>query len=69
MTAFTSAAAPSFDKNFAKYLTDETPDQYGRVETVFSICIDKDKTIKENIRNLFFPNQISPTDNCGATAG
>lgn len=68
VTAYVSAAAPSFDKNFANYLTDETPDEYGRVETVFSICIDKDKTIKENIRNLFFPNQITPTDNCSASA-
>lgn len=68
MMSFVSAAAPSFDKNFAKYLTDETPDQYWRVETIFSICVDKDKTIKENIRNLFFPNQVSPTDNCWATA-
>lgn len=66
--SFASAAAPSFDKNFAKYMTDETPDQYWRVETIFSICVDKDKTIKENIRNLFFPNQVSPTDNCGASA-
>lgn len=66
---FVSASAPSFDKNFAKYLTDSTPDEEGRIETVFSICIDKDKTIKENIRNLFFPNQIKPTDNCGSSAG
>ncbi len=67
--SFASAAAPSFDKNFAKYLTDSTPDEYGRVETVFSICVDKDKTIKENIRNLFFPNQIAPSGNCSSTAG
>ena len=45
------AAAPSFDNNFANYLTDKTPDQYGRVETVFSFsnCIDRNQSIMENV--------------------
>ena len=50
------AAAPSFDNNFANYLTDATPDQYGRVETVFSLCVDRNATLMENVRNLFYPS-------------
>lgn len=52
------AAVPSFDNNFANYLTDDTPDQYGRVETVFSFsnCIDRNQSITQNIRNLFYPS-------------
>ena len=57
-TSFASAKAPSFDNNFAKYLTDSTPDQYGRVETVFNICIDRSKSLMENVRNLFYPNPL-----------
>lgn len=57
-TSFASAKAPSFDNNFAKYLTDSTPDQYGRVETVFNLCIDRSKSLMENIRNLFYPNPL-----------
>lgn len=60
------AIAPSFDRNFAKYLTDKTPDEYGRVETVFSICIDRNKTLMENIKNLFYPNQLmKQVSGCG----
>lgn len=55
------AAAPSFDKNFANFLTQKSPDEYGRVETVFNICIDRNKTLMENIKNLFYPNQFKPT--------
>ena len=53
-----NAIAPSFDNNFANYLTDKTPDQYGRVETVFSFsnCIDRNQSIMENVRNLFYPS-------------
>jgi len=65
---FTYAVAPSFNNNFAKYLTDTTPDQYGRVETVFSICIDRNLTLMQNIENLFYPNQVASWA-CGATAG
>ncbi|MEI8008426.1 MAG: hypothetical protein WCI00_03215 [bacterium] len=53
------AAAPSFNNNFANYLTDSTPDQYGRVETVFSLCIDRNISLMANVRNLFYPSQIA----------
>jgi len=65
---FSYAAAPSFNDNFANYLTDATPDKYGRVETVFNICIDRNLTLMENIRNLFYPNQVATTTWCWATA-
>ena len=52
------AAAPSFNDNFANYLTDATPDKYGRVETVFNICIDRELSLMENIKNIFYPNQV-----------
>ncbi len=55
------AAAPSFDTNFAKYLTDATPDAYGRVETVFSLCIDRKLTLMQNVQNLFFPSTVVST--------
>lgn len=48
--------APSFEDGFANYLTDDTPDEYGRVETVFDLPIDKDKSLMENIRCLLYPN-------------
>lgn len=64
------AAAPSFDNNFAKYLTDETPDAYGRVETVFSLCVDRNLTLMQNIQNLFFPSTVvSPNSPCSNEAG
>lgn len=65
-----NATAPSFDKNFANYLVDPTPDQYGRVETVFSFsnCIDRDLSITDNIRNLFYPSTIW-NPNCGIATG
>jgi hypothetical protein len=55
------AAVPSFNDNFANYLTDATPDKYGRVETVFNICIDRNISLMDNIKNLFYPSQIAPT--------
>lgn len=58
------ATSPSFDDNFAQYLTDDTPDSYGRVETVFSLCIDKDISLMANIRNLFYPNAIAVSTSC-----
>lgn len=58
------AAAPSFDRNFANYLTDDTPDRYGRVETVFSICIDRNISLMDNIKNIFYPYAIAPTSWC-----
>lgn len=65
------AKAPSFDTNFANYLTDKTPDQYGRVETVFSFsnCIDRNQTIMENIRNLFYPSTYKMNNQCSLTTG
>lgn len=62
------AAAPSFQDNFANYLTDTTPDKYWRVETVFNICIDRNLSLMENIKNLFYPNQTATTTWCGSTA-
>jgi len=66
----TFAVAPSFDNNFAKYLTSDKPDEYGRVETVFSICIDRNLTLMANIKNLFSPGNSSqlPTK-CGGAGG
>jgi hypothetical protein len=62
-TAF--AAAPSFDDNFAKYLTDTTPDMYGRVETVFTICVDRNLTLMDNVKNLFYPGIVASS--CGSS--
>ncbi|AHB40965.1 hypothetical protein P148_SR1C00001G0155 [candidate division SR1 bacterium RAAC1_SR1_1] len=65
------AVAPSFDDNFANYLTDKTPDQYGRVETVFSFsnCIDRNQSIMENVRNLFYPSTFKSDNQCSLTTG
>jgi len=54
------AKTPSFDDNFANFLTDKTPDQYGRVETVFNFSgsISRENTIVENIRNVFYPSNF-----------
>lgn len=64
------AAVPTFDENFAKYLTSTTPDSQGRVETVFTLCIDKNLSLMENVKNLFYPsttpNLSSP---CGGQPG
>ncbi len=51
--------APTFENNFANYLTDTTPDEFGRVETVFNICIDTNASLMDNIRRLFYPNPIA----------
>lgn len=63
--------APTFENNFARYLTDQTPDEFGRVETVFKICIRKDISLMDNIRYLFYPNPLIPpsTDpNCAVSS-
>ena len=67
----TFAIAPSFDNNFAQYLTNKSPDQYGRVETVFSFsnCINRNKTIIENMRNLFYPSTFTQDTSCSNTGG
>jgi len=56
------AAAPSFNDNFANYLTDSTPDKYGRVETVFDIGIDRSLSFMDNIKRLFYPSSVAFTD-------
>lgn len=64
---FTFATTPSFQDNFANYLTDDTPDAYGRVETVFSLCIDKHLSLMDNVRNLFYPNAVAVSSECGGS--
>ncbi|MCX6823724.1 MAG: hypothetical protein NT085_01220 [candidate division SR1 bacterium] len=59
---FSYAAAPSFNTNFANYLTDATPDQYGRVETVFNLGIDRNISLMDNVRRLFYPSTAAITD-------
>jgi len=56
------AEAPSFNDNFAKYLTDTTPDKYGRVETVFNIGINRELSFMDNIKRLFYPSSVAFTD-------
>lgn len=59
---FSYAAAPSFNDNFANYLTDATPDKYGRVETVFNLGVDRNLSLMDNIKRLFYPSTVSFTD-------
>lgn len=61
------AAAPSFNDNFADYLTDATPDKYGRVETVFDIGIDRNLSLMDNVRMLFYPSSAAIIDANGNT--
>jgi len=61
--------APSFNDNFAKYLTDESPDRYGRVETVFNICVDKNISLIDNVKRMFYPTNIAVPGCDGATNG
>lgn len=60
---------PSFDDNFADYLRDDTPDQDGRSESVFWLCIDREQSLMDNVRRLFYPNPINYTGSCAASAG
>lgn len=61
--------APSFNDNFADYLTDSKPDANGNVETVFKLPIDRNKSLMENVRCLLYPNP-SPYPWCDtASAG
>lgn len=46
----------NFQNNFARHLIDWKPDAQGRVETVFDWGIDRDKTLIENVRMLFYPD-------------
>jgi hypothetical protein len=51
-------------------MTDDTPDAYGRVETVFSLCVDRNLTLMENIQSLFFPSTVAnPNSPCHSEAG
>jgi len=51
-------------------MTDATPDAYGRVETVFSLCVDRNLTLMENIQDLFFPSTVvNPNSPCHSAAG
>lgn len=67
----TSATAPTFDDNFAKYMTSDAPDQYGRVESVFSFgsCIKRDQSIEQNIKNLFYPSTTKSDPACSVATG
>ena len=67
----TFATAPTFDNNFANYMTDKTPDQYGRVEAVFdfSACIKRDQSIIQNIQNLFYPSTTPSDSGCSLSGG
>ncbi len=56
------AAAPSFNDNFANYLTDKTPDKYGRVETIFDLGIDRNLSLMDNVKRLFYPSTVAMTD-------
>ena len=69
--SFSFAMPPSFDNNFADYLTDNTPDQYWRVESVFSFsdCIRRDQTISQNIRNILYPSTFNPNPACSSSTG
>ena len=62
----TFAVAPNFDNNFAQFMTDKTPDQNGRVESVFdfSKCIKRDNSIEQNIKNLFYPSTTPGDSEC-----
>ena len=48
--------APSYKDNFSQYLTSWDPDTEWRVETVYDLGIDSGKSLKQNIRCLFYPN-------------
>ncbi len=58
---------PSYSDNFSQYLTDGVPDKEGRVETVYDLWIDSDKSLKDNIRCLFYPNSYL-VPSCGAAS-
>lgn len=58
----TFAAVPSFNDSFGNYLTDTTPDRYGRVETVFDIGIDRNISLMDNVKRLFYPSSVAITD-------
>ncbi|MEI6426669.1 MAG: hypothetical protein WCO66_04985 [Candidatus Absconditabacteria bacterium] len=67
----TFAVAPNFDNNFAQFMTNKTPDQNGRVESVFdfSKCIKRDNSIEQNIKNLFYPSTTPGDSECSVLKG
>ena len=66
----TFAAVPTYDSSFANYLTSTQPDAQGRVENVFTLCVDKNLSLQENIKNLFYPSTMSnPSSPCGDHPG
>jgi len=52
-----NAKVPSFDENFANYLTDQEAinPTYGK-ESVFNICIDRNISFMDNIKIMIYPN-------------
>ncbi len=58
---------PSYKNNFSKYLTTEQVDQEWRVETVYDLWIDPNKSLKQNIRCLFYPNS-NMVAGCGSSS-
>ena len=57
---------PSFRNNFTDYLTSSEPDKEWRVENVIDLWIDTNKSLKQNIKCLFYPN-ASPVVWCETT--
>jgi hypothetical protein len=49
-------SVPTFRNNFAKHLTDNTPNRDGEVTTVYDLGIKWEKSLAENIRILFYPD-------------
>lgn len=59
--------APSFEKNFSKYFTSGLPDGSGEINDVWVFSgVSSEKTLKENIRCLFYPNSYNT--GCGSTS-
>lgn len=60
VSAYTDA--PSFQEDFTSYLTDDRADSEWRIETVYNLWIDSSKSLKHNIRCLFYPNANNVPD-------
>lgn len=57
---------PSFEDNFTQYLISWEPDMEWRVETVYDLWVDSNKSLKQNIRCLFYPNS-NVVPGCGSS--
>jgi len=69
--AIVNAKVPSFDESFANYLTDQTnvDARYGK-ESVFNLCIDRNKSLMTNIRILLYPSSTNITNSeCPSNRG